>query len=126
MWIPYQPNEKQSRANDCTIRAIMAVTGDDWLTVYLGVCLEGAVVQDMPSTNKIWGRYLEKRGFKCNRLENTCPYCYTVEDFCKDFPKGEYLVMVPWHVVAVIDGDYYDSFDSGDETALFYWTRKDD
>lgn len=125
MWIPFNENRKRKHGNDCTVRAICAVTGLDWLTAYLGICLEGAVKQDMPSTNDIWGSWLEKQGYRCRPIPNFCPDCYTVEDFCRDFPTGRYLVMVPQHVVAVVDGDYMDSWDSGGQTALYYWSKEE-
>lgn len=44
-----------------------------------------------------------------------------MQDFCEDFPDGTYLLALQSHVVAVIDGNYYDSFDSGHEVPLYYW-----
>lgn len=126
MWIPYQPNKKRKRGNDCTIRAMMKLTGLSWLEVYWGVCLCGAIVQDMPSTNDVWAEWLIGMGYERTEVPNYCPDCYTVEDFCADHPQGKFLVAVPQHVVCVIDGDYYDLFDSGDETVIAYWSRKDD
>lgn len=121
MWIPYQPNEKRKRGNDCTIRAMMKLTGKSWLEVYWGICVCGAIIQDMPSTNDVWAMWLKKQGYSRSVIPNSCPDCYTVADFCADYPTGKYLVVVPQHVVAVVDGDYYDLFDSGDEAALYYW-----
>ena len=126
MWIPYQPNKKRKRGNDCTIRAMMKLTGLSWLEVYWGVCLCGAIIQDMPSTNDVWAEWLIGMGYERTEVPNYCPNCYTVDDFCADHPEGKFLVTVPKHVVCVVDGDYYDLFDSGDETVIAYWTRKDD
>ena len=125
MWIPYNPNLIQQHGNDCTVRAISTITGLDWMSVYLGLCVEGAMQQDMPSTNAVWGSWLRRHGFRCSGIPNMCPDCYTVKDFCRDFPEGEYLLAVPGHVVCVIDGDYYDAWDSGSQTALFYWSREE-
>lgn len=123
-WIPYQPNKKRKRGNDCTIRAMMKLTGLSWLEVYWGVCLCGAIIQDMPSTNDVWAEWLIRMGYERTEVPNYCPHCYTVEDFCADHPEGKYLVTVPKHVVCVVDGDYYDLFDSGDETVIAYWKKK--
>ena len=81
---------------------------------------------DMPSANAVWGSYLRKKGFVREIIPNTCPDCYTVEDFCRDNPKGTYILALSGHVVAVIDGKYYDTWDSGDEIPIYYWYRKDD
>ena len=123
MWIPYNPNPKGRRGNDCTVRAICKLTGEDWMTVYLGICVCGAMLADMPSTNAVWGSWLRDHGYTRKALPDHCPDCYTVEEFCRDYPTGKYLLMLPEHVVAVVDGDWYDSFDSGQETAIYYWMK---
>lgn len=53
-----------------------------------------------------------------------CPECYTVADFCWDNPYGYYLLATGTHAVAVIDGDYYDTWDSGNESVAYYYERK--
>ena len=123
MWIPYNPNPESRIGNDCTVRAICKLTGEDWLTVYLGICVKGAVLADMPSTNAVWGSWLRERGYIRKALPDTCPDCYTVEDFCREHPAGKYLLMLPEHVVTVVDGDWFDTWDSGQQTAIYYWTK---
>lgn len=54
-------------------------------------------------------------------LPDDCPECYTVEQFCEDHPKGLFVVAVQGHVLTVLDGDYYDAWDSGKETPIFYY-----
>jgi hypothetical protein len=49
-----------------------------------------------------------------------------VRDFARDHPRGTYLLGLDGHVVTVIDGDWLDVWDSGDETVLFVWSRKDE
>ena len=109
---------------DCTIRAISLFLDQSWDETYLGVVEEGFIQKKMPSTNDVWREYLYKRGCRRTRLPNYCPDCYTVNDFCEDFPYGDYLVKVEGHVVAVVDGCYYDTWDSGDEIALYYWKKE--
>ena len=72
----------------------------------------------------VWGSYLKGKGFRRFILPDTCPDCYTVKDFCLDYPYGTYLLATGSHVVAVINGDYYDAWDSGNETPIYYWTRR--
>ena len=123
MWIPYNPNPKGRIGNDCTVRAICKLTGEDWLTAYLGICVHGALLADMPSTNAVWGSWLRERGYTRKGLPDTCPDCYTVADFCAEHPEGKYLLMLPEHVVCVDDGDWYDSWDSGQMAAIYYWMK---
>ena len=48
---------------------------------------------------------------------------YTVEDFCIDHPHGVYVLGCDGHVLTVVDGLYYDSWDSGGEVPIYYWER---
>ena len=78
----------------------------------------------MPSGNSIWGAYLKRKGFIRKWLPDTCPDCYTVEDFVKDFPRGVYVLGFGGHVATVIDGDLYDSWNSMQEVPVYFWYRK--
>ena len=86
--------------------------------------LQGFLMYQMPSTNEVWSLYLYNNGYRRRAVRNTCPDCYTVNDFCQDFPHGRYLLALNGHVVAVIDGVYYDTWDSGNETVLYYWRKE--
>jgi len=74
----------------------------------------------MPSANVVWISFLQDMGFRKHIIPNNCPSCYTIQDFCNDHPKGLYVVGTGTHVVAVLNGRYYDSWDSGDEIPVFY------
>lgn len=124
MWIPYNPNPHGKRVGDCVVRAITKLTGKTWEQVYAGIVVEGFLYGDMPSSNSIWGSYLKRHGYTREVIPNTCPECYTVQDFCNDHPEGLYLLALSGHVVAVENGDFYDTWDSGDETPIYYWTKE--
>ena len=40
--------------------------------------------------------------------------------------RGTYVVGTGTHAIAVVDGCYYDAWDSGNEIVLYYWKRKGD
>lgn len=71
------------------------------------------------------GAYLRKIGYKRKLIPNACPDCYTVKDFCVDNPHGKYLLATGSHVIAVIDGDYYDTWDSGNEIPIYYYVKEE-
>lgn len=77
----------------------------------------------MPSSNNVWGTYLTEKGFRRFSIPNTCPNCYTIKDFCRDNSIGTYIIGTGSHAVAVIDGDYYDTWDSGDEVPIYFFKR---
>lgn len=119
MWKNYNANPDGVRGIDCTVRALSAALGQTWNEVYLGLCMEGYELKQMPSANVVWGRYLKRHGFRRKPIE--AEENYTVRDFCNDHPKGLYVLALSGHVLTVIDGDYYDFWDSGDEIPLFVW-----
>lgn len=121
MYVYFNPNPKNKLVGDCVIRAISKVTGLSWDETYLSVCMCGYDSKDMPSSNDVWGSFLISKGFKRYLLPDTCPYCYTVKDFCDNHPVGVFLLATGSHVVAVEDGDYYDAWDSGNEVPMYYW-----
>lgn len=124
MFIPTNPNPNGAYVEDCVIRAISIATGRSWDDVYIHVCLQGYLMKNMPSVNRVWGNYLTSSGFVRYALPNTCPDCYTVRDFCNDHREGIYILGTGSHVVAVVDGNYCDAWDSGDEMPIEVWRRE--
>ena len=124
-FVYYNPNPRGSRVGDCTIRAISRATGKDWEQTYAGLSAYGYMLSDMPSANHVWGAYLRREGFKRYIVNDRGQDIYTVEDFCKDHPSGTYILAIEGHVVCAENGRYFDSWDSGNEIPIFYWTRGD-
>lgn len=119
----YNPNPTGKRVGDCTVRAISKALGQSWECTYTGLSLQGFLLGDMPSANATWGAYLRAKGFARRIVPDGCPDCYTVRDFAADHPHGTYILALASHVVCLIDGDIYDTWDSQDETPLYYWER---
>ena len=124
MYIFYNPNPRGKKKEDCVVRAISLIENKSWDQIYLGVVLQGFFDADMPSVNTVWGNYLRRHGYRRYVIPNTCPDCYTVRDFCAEHPRGEYILATGSHVVAVVDGDYYDAWDSGNEVPIYYWQKE--
>ena len=124
-WQSYNANPLNNRVGDCTVRAISKVLEQDWHETYLGLCLQGFEMADMPSANHVWGSYLRKKGFERQPILNSCSDCYTDDDFCNEHKNGKYVLALNSHVVAVIDGIFFDTWNSGNEVVLYYWLRED-
>lgn len=125
MYKYYNANPVNNFTGDCVIRAISTLTGEDWMTTKIKIFVESCLEYDNSNTNRVWSNYLWKRGYSRYIVPNTCPSCYTVKDFCRDHPYGRYLLALDGHVVAVIDGDYYDTWDSGNEVPIYFWTKEE-
>ena len=65
------------------------------------------------------------QGYNRYVIPNTCPDCYSVKQFCEEHPHGKYLLATGTHVVTCIDGDYYDTWNSGDEIPIYYFTKEE-
>ena len=124
MWVYFQPNPKNLMVGDCTIRAICAVTNLDWNTVHRALCDLSEDMADLPNADRVWWTLLEQFGFTRKRLIDRCPECYTVKDFCADHPNGVYILGPHEHAVAVISGNYWDSWDSGLTVPTYFFTRR--
>lgn len=123
MYIEWNPNPTGRKVGDCSVRAISKALDKDWETAYALIVVKGFEMGDMPSSNITWGSVLRQYGFVRRAVDNTCPDCYTVADFCADHPEGTYVLGLDKHVVTVVDGDWYDAWDSGAETVIYYWER---
>lgn len=123
MWTYYNPNPDGGHVNDCSVRAVAKAMNKTWEEAYAAITLYGYIIRDMPSANRAWGEYLKRNGYKRHFLPNTCPDCYTVKDFCRDNPIGTYVIATDGHVVTAVDGDYYDTWDSGNTIPIYFWAK---
>lgn len=124
MYVYRNLNPYNKHVGDCVIRAIANTTESDWVDVYDDITRLGKILKDMPSSNNVWGTYLKNNGYRRHIIPNSCPDCYSVKDFCKDNPEGRFVLCLDGHVVSVIGGNYFDTFDCGDEVPLYYWSEE--
>ena len=124
MWIRCNPNPVGRETGDCVIRAVAIVTDQSWREAYWALCEQGAIIGDLPNNNAVWGTYLRERGGKQFLLPESCPNCITVRAFCERYPEGVYVIGTGDHAIAVIDGDWYDLYDSGSFTPTYFWKVK--
>ena len=125
MFERYNPNPQGRVVGDCTVRAISKALGQSWEQTYIGLCLQGFLMGDMPSSNAVWGAYLRSKGFRREIIPDTCPECYTVADFAAEHPRGEYILALSGHVVCVEDVIIFDTWDSTGQIPLYYWFKED-
>lgn len=123
MFVYTNPNPKGLNNGDCVIRAIAIATNKSWRDTYWGLCYKGDEMADLPNADVVYGAYLKDNGFFRYYVPNHCADCYTVHDFCKEFPEGTFLLSCSGHAIAVIDGNYYDTVDSGSLVPIYFWKK---
>ena len=124
MWIKANPNPAKKEVPDCVIRAICIALNLPWLQVFDELYSVARMDFNMPSSDNVWGHYLYLKGFEPFVLPDECPRCITIDEFTKLFPIGIYIVGTGSHAVAVVHGNYFDSWDSGSEVCSFFWKIK--
>lgn len=125
MWKKYNPNPTGRKSvGDCAVRAVAKALNTDWETAYWKIAEAGAQMGDVISSNSVWGAVLRMNGFKRANIPNTCPDCYTFEDFARDNPRGVYVLGTGEHTATVKDGILYDAWDSSNEIPIYFWYLK--
>lgn len=123
-WIQYNPNPAGRNVGDCAVRALTVALDVDWEDAFELITRAAFSMADMPSSDSVWGAVLRSNGYYREAIPNTCPECYTVADFSLDHPKGVYVVGTGGHVVTIVDGVLYDSWNSSKEIPIYYWHKK--
>lgn len=124
MYIESNKNPLNKRVGDCVIRAISTTENTDWDDTFLDLMLKSFEMKDIPSSNYVWSAFLKDLGYSRYVIPNTCPNCYTIRDFANENPVGTFILATGTHVVAVVDGNYIDTWDSGDEIPIYYFEKE--
>lgn len=123
-WEFYNPNPSGRDGIDCTVRALTKALDISWEKAYTMLAANGFALNDMPNANHVVNYTLRKNGFIRHLIPNECPDCYTMADFAEEHPDGTYVLAFGDHVCTVIDGNWFDSWDSGNRVPMFYWEKE--
>ena len=122
MYVFYNPNPYYLDTGDCVIRALSKLFNISWDDAFAQLSVQAYKMKRIMTDNITWGTFLKQRGYTKEILSETL----TIREFCKQFDTGKYALATGSHVVAAINGDFFDSFDSGSEPILFLWRLKDE
>lgn len=125
MWVEFNNNPVGRKVGDCAVRAVSKALDMGWEAAYIALVINGMQMGDLPNSDAVSGSVLRQHGFKRRAIKDTCPDCYTVEDFCEDHPEGVYVLYCGNHVVTVESGNYFDSWDSGQEHPQYVWYKEE-
>lgn len=122
----YNPNPIAAREEDCAVRAVSAALDISWDEAFDLIAHNAKQMGSMMHRDAAWGSVLRQHGFKRAVIPNSCPDCYTAEDFCIDNPHGTYVLGFGTHTATVVDGGVLlDTWDSRDEVPIYVWYRDD-
>lgn len=122
----YQPNKKDLKDDygDCVIRSLTKVLDMEWLQVFDELLPYARELQCMPNGKPCYEKFLKNKGFIYNGISNKKGSKRpTFDRFAKDHKTGTYVLRVAHHLVAVVDGFYYDTWDSGESSMYGYWEK---
>lgn len=119
-FIKYNPNPAHRNVSDCSVRALSKALDQSWEETYIGLAIQGLLMSDMPHANSSWGAYLRRHGYR----RELAPEDVTVAEFGEAYPEGVYVLALSGHVVCIENGNLYDTWDSRNETVLYYWKKE--
>lgn len=126
MWEYFNPNPSGWDGIDCTVRALTKALNIPWEKAYTMLATNGFIMNDVMNANHVFNATLRQNGFKRYVIPNTCPDCYTINDFAKDHPRGTYILATGDHVCTIVNGTLFDSWQSGSRIPLVYWTKENE
>lgn len=115
----YQPNDKDltDKQGDCQIRALSKALNLTWLETFdliIPICRRYQRSSIFSGGSTYAKEPLKELGFNYTGVSNKKGTKRpTVESFAKSHPTGTYVLKVANHVVACVDGIYYDTWDCG-------------
>ena len=120
MFIYYNVNPSDRHIEDCVTRAITLATGLPYRLVKRKLHRSANVNECSPLSLQCY-RYLIE-----NELDYPTVPCrgLTVEQFCKKYPVGTYLVRIEGHLTCVKNGNIYDIWDCSNADCDTAWVVK--
>lgn len=128
----YNANPHNKLVSDCVFRAISVALGQSWETTVLDMTELGLKYGYPANDNHTIDKYLSIRGWvKCKQPRKEDNTKYTGKEWCTELqePFGNRLYFEDkiianiggHHIVAIVDGKVWDTWDSTDGCIGNYW-----
>lgn len=115
-WKKYNPNPKSRNIGDCTLRSYCAAFDISWDKAF---DIASKIAKEDSSMIQYVAPKILTEYFKCEIDEDykktKTKDRITVNNFAMTHPYGTYILHVRSHQVTVKNGEYWDSWDSGDK-----------
>jgi len=133
-FVYHNQNPHNRKTDDCVVRALSTATGLSYTDVVLGLVTIQIKTGFQMNCKECYEKWLESLGWEKHKqprkFDNTK---YTGKEFCRELWSG-YTDIVGsnriiahiggHHIVAIMDGKVWDTWDSTDGCIGNYWTKK--
>jgi hypothetical protein len=117
-------NPKKKKVSDCVIRSFALASGKTWEETLTSLYEIAIQQKTIPNEKETYTKYAEILNFKKCKIELINGHKPTVKSFSELHPKGIYILRCAGHIVAVKNGNYIDTWDSGYKSVYMYWQCK--
>lgn len=115
----YNNNPKNKHTADCVVRSISTALNKKWEDVFEDLIVLGRELSVMPNNKEAYGKYLEEYE-TINVFKQTLGGRKRLK--VNQVPEvGTYIVRVAKHLVTVVDGVIYDTWNCGEKCAYKIW-----
>ena len=128
----YNPNPNQRykkdgtpmkwHGTDCTVRSLAKAMNLSWLAAFKTLCSEAERQLMTYDDIKVLAKVYKTLKFTEGSVNKTGAKP-TVNEFCREHKTGTYILSLCGHVVCVVDGKFYDTWDCGSCKVRKYWKK---
>lgn len=108
-------NPNRLNVDDCSIRSLSTVLGISWANAYDMLSDSARDLGLMMSSVEAVEEFLD------TRFKRVFVYEKTVGEFIKNHTRGKFLITMPGHITALVDGYNYDTFDASERPIWSAW-----
>lgn len=126
----YQPNDKdlKDKTGDCQVRALSKALNISWLEAFdltIPICRRLQTYTIFDGNHEKTVEAMQDLGFAYTGVSNKKGTKRpTVKSFAASHKSGTYILKVSRHVVACVNGEYFDTWDSGHKSLYGYYELK--
>ena len=117
-WKKYNPNPQSKNIGDCTLRSYCAAFGISWeqaFDIASQIAKENASMIQYVADKVLKEHFLCEEDETYNKKTIKSKDRITINEFAMSHPYGTYILHTNRHQVTVKNGEYWDSWDSGDK-----------
>lgn len=118
MYKYYNANPRDLHIEDCTARALSTALGIPWSEAYDMLSNSARDMGMMMGSVDAVEEFLDRWFERVYITEET------VSEFIRNHPRGRFLITMPGHITALVEGVNYDTFDPGNKHIWSAWTIK--